>query len=487
MKNLLFSEVKTILWPIHRQEISKFFLMASMMFLILLCHNSVRVLKDSIIINDFGAEAISFIKLWVEIPFGSFFVIIYYKLCNIYTTEKTFRIVISVFLGFYALFGFVIYPNQEYFHLSEQNINYFSDIFPNFKWFILILGKWSITLFYLFGEFWPAVTFSLLFWQLANKIITYDESKRFYPHFNFFGQLNLLFAGYIVCLLVNENGLLCKLFINNSSSITEVTIKSIMTFVLIMGLVILAIHKTIEKYIIPSISNLDNKKLLRLGIVESFILVIKSHVLTRIAILIITYHICVNVIEGIWFAKVYQLYTTSDKFIDYQGRVLFYTGVCGILSSLLGGFLLRKYTWFFTAVLTPIVLLIFGGGFLLIAAMEESLNILLAGTGISALGVITFLGGFQNAIGKGIKYGIFDVTKEMLYIPLDNESKAKGKAAVDVLGTKIGKALGSCSQFCIFTLLPHTKIDDIVFILLFIYVISALVWIINTKKLAKIV
>ena len=48
--------------------------------------------------------------------------------------------------------------------------------------------------------------------------------------------------------------------------------------------------------------------------------------------------------------------------------------------------------------------------------------------------------------GKGAKFSLYKPAEEMVYIGLDQESRTKGKAAIDVVGAQTGKSIGSILQ-----------------------------------------
>jgi AAA family ATP:ADP antiporter len=63
--------------------------------------------------------------------------------------------------------------------------------------------------------------------------------------------------------------------------------------------------------------------------------------------------------------------------------------------------------------------------------------------GFTPLALGVFFGTVQNVFSRACKYTLFDATKEISFIPLSSESKFKGKAAIDGVGSRLGKTGGS--------------------------------------------
>jgi AAA family ATP:ADP antiporter len=62
------------------------------------------------------------------------------------------------------------------------------------------------------------------------------------------------------------------------------------------------------------------------------------------------------------------------------------------------------------------------------------------------LPVLVWGGSILYVIERAAKFSLFKPAEEMVYITLDDESRTKGKAAVDVLGAQVGKTGGSFMQ-----------------------------------------
>ncbi len=469
-------------WPIHLYELKKFIPMLLIFFFISFNYSIMRNIKDALLIDAAqtpGAEIIPFIKLWGVTPAAILFIMAYSKLSNLVSKTTLFYLAISFFIGFFSLFALFLYPYQHLLHPEQLSIAFLP------KGFTEILRLWTFSLFYIFSEIWGSVALSLLFWQFANQITKINEAKRFYALFGVGANLALMMAGTAIGTL---SGLAkCRQLTEEASMAFKLNNLSLL-FV-ICCLAIMAIYWWINRYILtdarfydPALLKQKNKKL-KMGLVDSIKMLLKSRYLICIALLVICYGVSINLVEVTWKSYIKAQYPNCSDYLDFMGRYSFYLGCTTIAMMLLvAGNVLRKFGWTVAALVTPVILLVFGVAFFNLIIFEKSFNPWLTHCGINVLGLAVLFGTVQNILSKACKYALFDPTKEMAYIPLDEEAKVKGKAAIDVVGARFGKAGGSLIQQVLLGfgtigfMLPYIEV---------IFLVVMLIWILSATNLGR--
>ena len=127
--------------------------------------------------------------------------------------------------------------------------------------------------------------------------------------------------------------------------------------------------------------------------------------------------------------------------LDYQRFMGNFSSVVGLSTCIvifLGVHAIRILGWRMGALATPAVMATL--------ALPYFFSILVGLDSPHRLRIAVIFGTIQSLLSKTTKYSLFDPTTQMAYIPLDEESKVKGKAAIEVLGSRIGKSGGSLIQ-----------------------------------------
>ncbi|KAM1162993.1 hypothetical protein ACFX13_001990 [Malus domestica] len=119
---------------------------------------------------------------------------------------------------------------------------------------------------------------------------------------------------------------------------------------------------------------------------------------------------------------------------------------------LLSQVIFEKYGWGVAAKITPTMLLLTGVGFFSLILFGGPLSPVVASLGMTHFLVAIYVSALQNFFSETAKYNLFDQCKEMAYIPLDEDTKVKGKATIDVVCNPMGKSGGALiRQFMILT------------------------------------
>jgi len=474
--------------------------MGVMMFCILFIYTLLRDTKDAVLVNapGSGAECLAFAKGIGVTVSAVLFMVLYTKAANIFKREGLFYVTALPFLLFFGLFPYCIYPYVDSLHMSLETIQNYQAVYPNIKWIIPLVGNWTYTIFYILSELWGSAVLSLLFWQFANAITPVKEARRFYGMFGFLGNFGLLLSGPMIIYIANS---IHSLGLGKAES-TGLMLKYLMAFVIVAGAVLISTFYWMNRKVLTDKRYYDpeamgenkKKKKAKLSLSESFKYILQSPYIGLIAMLVLAYGVSINLFEGVWKGQIKIAYPTAVEYNRVMGGLSTVTGGIAVVLMLVGSNLLRRFSWRTCAVITPAVLLagifiFFGVTYYNNTLLPEGMSIVTAiKEGVIQKELIVFavvLGLLVNAFGKAVKYSLFDPTKEMAYIPLDQELKVKGKAAVDVIGGRGGKSLGSYTQMGLLTVFSGSALYQLVPIIAPIVLGIVVIWLMSVFGLSK--
>lgn len=442
-----FNKFQEIFFPIHKHELKKFLPMSLLMFLILFVYNLTRSLKDLFVQYsttlwkdarpEESTSLLSALKFWYVLPCAFIVVIAFTALLNKFGPDKSFYITIVSFMVFYGVFGYIMYPNLDYLVISEEKVTIIAQSVPTFfRTFVMCAINWPITLFYVISELWGTMAISSLFWQFANRVTMKHEVKRFFGLFPLLANVGTIIAGGTIS--------------NYAKNLDDEHVGNLMMMVLIICLGIMGTYHYINRVVLKDQANFDLKsipqktsKKQKVSAMEGIKILFKNPYLLLVCILIIAYGVTINFSQILMKASMRE---TFDKatYAEMQGILTIFTGIFGIIVILLGTNILRKFSWKTGAIITPLAFLIFGGIFFFAVMYKQFVSTTIFG--VSAMMIATWFGIINDALVRSIKYSLFDSTKSMAYIPLDEDERTKGQAATEMIGGRIGKAGSSIVQ-----------------------------------------
>lgn len=424
------------------------------MFFFIYIFTTVRDTKDTLIVSNCGAEAIPFLKLYGVMPMATLFLIVYSKMAGVLLIDEggkglLFMATLIPFFVFYVVFAFVLFPLRDHIHFGGVDVD---------GWMGTAMGSlvrnWSFSLYFIISELWASAGVPLLFWQCANDVTTLQQAKRFYPLFAIIGNLAPIISGKVMSFIVS---------LQTSSDDVGFgeTLQKLAIVKTVICIGIITLYKTVysmagrrlspttttnreEKQDTTTTTTIPKKKQttsLRKSIHECS----KSPALHSMATMVICYNLCIELSEVVWKGLLRKMYPTQSEYMTFMAGFSQKVGTVALVLQLLAPRIIGRLGWKGTSILTPVIMMALVVPFFVSAILlqrnggvgDEGLGTSTSGRVVTLTAALAF-GTWQIIASKVTKYSLFDPCKEIAYIPLDPELKVKGKAAVEVMGARLG-------------------------------------------------
>lgn len=398
---------------------------------------------NSLLIN-FAMPQYLQLQIYGVLPAATMFIALYSKMASILEKRVLFYTTCLPFFVFFVLFNVMIYPNAQSLQPSLEWTQQFLGGATSGGTVVLakLMANWTSALYYVIAEIYSSVSVGVLFWQFANDVVPVAQAKRFYPLFAQMSGLAPVFAGQYVARYASR------------APDFQTSLNRLTAAVAIAGLMINVFYYLsnvfLDKEVEVSaregggsesgdmVKRESKKSKPELSMKESAVFLASNQYLRLVATLVLGYGLSINFTEVMWKSLVKKQYSDPLEYQRFMGNFSSLVGISTCIVIFFGVHVIRILGWKVGALATPVTMAILGIPFFscIFMGLDSPARLRLAVT----------VGTIQSLLSKTSKYALFDPTTQMAYIPLDEESKVKGKAAIDVLGSRLGKSGGSLIQ-----------------------------------------
>ena len=432
--------------------------------------------KDTLVIAHGGVELIPFLTLYVNLPSSILFVLIFSWLSSRMKLQHLFVAVVAPFLVFFGGFAAILYPMRDILHPHVAASAVMQIVPSGFAPIIRMFENWTFTLYYVMCELWGDVVLSLMFWQLANNSTSQEDAKVLYPLFGVGANIAQIVAGQLIKLVGTTSYVVS---FADPSMQWQAQQNILMFCVISMGLVCMALYSKIVKAenermlamcingetiqvsdeLQESQRSQKSKESKSSGItlMDGISYLSNSPPLRGLTIVTLCQGVSQNLFEVAWKAQVSQLYPQPVQYSSFMGDVATASGVMTVIMMFASPYIFSSVGWIGAAGMTPMILT-FGGAVFFIGAIivhapfsswASYFGALRQPTAVvdgMLLWALAIGGGALYVFFRASKYALLKPAEEMVYIGLTAEERSKGKAAIDVVGTQVGKSGGSIVQ-----------------------------------------
>lgn len=386
----------------------------------------IQTTKDTLIVSSSGAEIIPILKGGPVIITSVFFTWLYSKLSKKLPRDQLFTSVLGFFIAFYFIYATILMPFRDCLTPHKMGQALLNLVGEKRQFIAMAFINWIDVLFFIITELWSTMVLLVSFWGFANQISSIQEAKKFYGILPIAGHISLVIGGVLVAIISSK-------FLNLSFFVSTQILLGIFCIFTFIALAIF--KKSYKKYAKPIKPTKSTKER---SFIKSMQQIWLNKPLRIIATITICYGFSVNMIEMGWKAYMKEFFNDPKFYQATIGMTYSATGLSSLIFSIFfGRSIISKIGWYRASQLTPITAAITTIIFCAVFSINHIYSLSIA---------VIFIGALHNILLKTMKLSLFDPTREMIYIPLGEDEKTSGKAAIDVFCFRLGKSSSSWVQ-----------------------------------------